>query len=130
MSTPSPGAAFGAALHLRSALASHRPELARTLSVLEERFQFLCEAQGIPPPEVNAKVHGLMVDALWRDHRVIVELDGHAAHGTRAAIERDRGRELELRNAGYIVLRYTWQQITRQPELVAADLRRALMPPA
>jgi hypothetical protein len=111
---------------LRSALVSHRPELARTLSVLEERFLHHCEVHGIAPPEVNAKVCGLMVDAFWRDRRVVVELDGHAAHGTAAAIERDRGRELKLRNAGYTVVRYTWQQVTRQPDLVAADLRRAL----
>jgi hypothetical protein len=112
---------------LRSALASYRPELARTLSVLEERFLAHCETNAIPPPEVNATVCGLMVDALWRDRHVIVELDGHAAHGTRAATERDRRRELRLRNAGYTVVRYTWQQVTRQPELVAADLRRALV---
>jgi predicted transcriptional regulator of viral defense system len=111
---------------LRSALATHRPELARTVSVLEERFLAHCEDYGIPPPEVNVKVRGLMVDALWRRQRVIAELDGHAAHGTRAAMERDRRRELELRKAGYSVVRYTWQQVTRQPAQVAADLSREL----
>jgi predicted transcriptional regulator of viral defense system len=112
---------------LRLALARHRPELARTLSVLEERFLALCEQRGdIPIPEVNVRVCGLTVDALWRRERLIVELDGHSGHSTVAAMERDRGRELTLRSAGYSVLRYTWWQVTQQPERVAADLRAAL----
>ncbi|CAN5693670.1 hypothetical protein BH24ACT25_BH24ACT25_13160 [soil metagenome] len=111
---------------LRSALVRHRPQLALTRSVLEERFLALCEAERLPLPEVNATVCGLMVDALWKEPDVVVELDGHAAHATSTAIERDRRRELRLRAAGYLVLRYTWQQITEQPELVAADLRAAL----
>ena len=111
---------------LKRALMMHRPELARTLSLLEERFLALCEKHGIPLPEVNVTVCGLMVDALWRDQRVVVELDGRAAHSTPAAIERDRTRDLTLRAAGHVVLRYTWEQVTRQATLVAADLRAAL----
>lgn len=111
---------------LRAALERHRPELARTLSVLEERFLELCEEHGIPVPEVNVEVAGLMVDAFWREQRVVVELDGHAAHGTPAAAERDRRRELTLRAAGCRVLRYTWRQVTREPVLVATDVLATL----
>jgi hypothetical protein len=114
---------------LRRALGEHFPELARTLSVLEERFLSLCERAGLPMPEVNATVAGLMVDAVWEDARLVVELDGHAAHARAAAIERYRGRELTLRSAGYIVLRYTWQQVTREPATVVGDLRAALAMP-
>nr|MBA2256880.1 DUF559 domain-containing protein [Thermoleophilaceae bacterium] len=93
---------------LRAAVARHRPELALTRSVLEQRFLELCEAEGITLPRINATVCGLEVDALWEEQRVIVELDGHAAHATAAAVERDRRRELRLRAAGFVVLRYTW----------------------
>ena len=75
---------------------------------------------------MNETICGLRVDALWREQRLIVELDGYAAHGSRAAIERDRRRELTLRSAGNVVLRYTWEQVTEQPEQVVADLRLAL----
>jgi len=37
-----------------------------------------------------------------------------------------RPRSLILRAAGYAVIRYTWQQITRQGDQVAADVSRAL----
>jgi hypothetical protein len=111
---------------LRKALKAHLPQLAETLSVLEERFLLLCESYGIPLPEVNAVVGGLKVDALWRGSRTIVELDGHEAHAGPSAAERDRARELVLRTAGYRVLRYTWQQVTKQADVVAADLRVAL----
>ena len=111
---------------LRDALELYSPRLAHTLSELEERFLELCALARIPPPEVNRTVCGLMVDALWRPQRVIVELDGHAAHGTRAAVERDRDRELTLRAAGFDVVRYTWRQITEHREEVAADLKTVL----
>lgn len=113
---------------LRRAVIAHRPELALTRSVLEERFLALCDDHGIPCPEVNAVVCGLMVDALWRRDRVVVELDGRAAHATEAALERDRQRDLTLRAAGHTVLRYTWTQVTRQARVVARDVRAHLAP--
>jgi very-short-patch-repair endonuclease len=111
---------------LRRARDMHQPALARTLSKLEEKFVELCERHAIPTPEVNAKICGLMVDAVWRPERVAVELDGRAAHESPAAIERDRRRDLTLRAGGYLVLRYTWGQVTTQDDLVAADVHAAL----
>jgi very-short-patch-repair endonuclease len=111
---------------LRRAIAQHSPELARTLSILEERFLGLCKRSGLQMPEVNAHIHGLMVDTLWRDARLIVELDGHAAHATPTRVEEDRRRELLLRSDGYTVLRYTWAQVTQDSDQVVSDLRAAL----
>lgn len=90
---------------------------------MEEKFVLLCERESIPPPDVNVKVAGWTVDAVWFDQRLAVELDSHAAHGTPAAMEEDRRRDLELRAAGYTVLRYTWRQLTDEWDLVIADLR-------
>ncbi len=111
---------------LRAALKRHLPQLARTRSVLEERFIALCEARAIPLPAVNATVAGVMVDMLWAAERLVVELDGGAAHGTRSGMARDRGRDLMLREVGFGVLRYSWQQIAEQPDRVAADVLAAL----
>ena len=60
---------------LRAALESHRPQLAKTKSVLEEEFVLLCEHHSITPPDVNVKVAGHQVDAVWFDHKIVVELD-------------------------------------------------------
>ena len=111
---------------LRAAIECHRPQLARTKSRLEEKLLLLCERYSLTPPEVNVWIAGWLVDAVWFDQKVIVELDSHLAHGTPSRLEQDHQRDLDLRAAGYIVLRYTWQQLTETPELVIADLRRAL----
>lgn len=109
---------------LRRALAQHLPELPAAESELEWRFLALVQRANLPIPAVQVRIEGFRVDAVWPEHRLIVELDGHATHANPAANEADRRRELILRRAGYRVVRYTWQQVTRQPDEVIADLRR------
>jgi very-short-patch-repair endonuclease len=116
-----PGAAA-----LRKALSLHCPELAQTRSVLEEKFLALCERERLPPPEINGQVEGLMVDGVWRQARLVVELDGLEAHSSPTQLDRDHKRDLRLRAAGYRVSRYSWNQLANEPAAVAADLRRAL----
>jgi len=111
---------------LRRAVENHRPELALTRSELEIAFVSLCERGRIPMPEINGFAAGHMVDALWADRRIVVELDGHRTHAEPVAIETDRQREMDLRREGYTVVRYTWWQIIHRPEEVLADLRRVL----
>jgi hypothetical protein len=109
---------------LRAALQCHRPELARTKSRMEERFVLLCERYSLPPPAVNVWIGRWQVDAVWFERKVAVELDSHAAHDLPSRLEEDHQRDLDLRAAGYTVLRYTWRQLRDMPELVIADLRR------
>jgi uncharacterized protein DUF559 len=111
---------------LRAALERHMPQLARTRSELERIFLPVCEAAGLPLPEVNVTVEGILVDALWRDQKLVVELDGGPAHLPRARMVRDRRNEVKLRTAGHAVLRYSSDQVTDEPELVTADLVREL----
>lgn len=111
---------------LREALADHLPELASTLSELEDRFLELVLSAGLPTPEVNVTVGGMMVDCLFPEARLVVELDGHRYHADPAASERDRAREMRLRALGFRVVRYTWQQVTATPAQVLADLSREL----
>ena len=115
---------------LQAALERHEPRIAMTRSELECRFLKECEAAGIALPEVNVVVEGWTVDAVWRAERVVVELDGRDNHSSPGQIERDRRKELQLRAAGYVVVRYTWAQVALEPRVVMADLRAILSPPA
>jgi very-short-patch-repair endonuclease len=104
----------------------HIPGSTRTRSHLEERFLAFSRRHRLPRPEVNARIEPHEVDFLWREQRAIVETDGHAAHGTRAAFERDRVKDAELTAAGWRVVRITERRLLIQPQAVAAQLFRLL----
>ena len=99
---------------------------APTRQELERRFLALCRERGLPRPEVNVLLCGLEVDFLWRDRGVVVETDGFATHGTRAAFERDRERDAILQVAGFRVIRFTYRQVDRDPARVAATVAALL----
>lgn len=75
---------------------------------------------------MNVLVEGLEVDAAWLVRRVIVELDGHGFHGTRAAFERDRKRDMALQLAGHSVLRLTHRRLETEGPWVVEALRSLL----
>jgi hypothetical protein len=102
----------------------------RARSWLEREFLPFLRRAGPPRPQLNVwlQVSGkwIQVDCLW-PARVVVELDGFAAHGTRTAFREDRARDRKLRVAGYGVIRIAPEQLEDEPEGIAADLR-ALLP--
>jgi hypothetical protein len=108
---------------LSTALKRHEPKLARTRSPLERLFLPLCERAGLPLPDVNVSVAGVLVDAVWHDRRLVVELDGRDNHSSWAQIQNDRAKELTLRAAGYDVIRYGWVLVEEQSAAVEVDLR-------
>jgi very-short-patch-repair endonuclease len=105
-------------------LGAEEPSLTR--SEAERRLLELIRAAGLPRPQTNVNIAGYEVDFLWPQHRLVVEVDGYAFHGTRAAFERDRARDAALLAAGYRVLRVTWRQLTSEPERVVATLASSL----
>jgi len=109
---------------LRALIASHASGYTRSKGELEMRR--LVRAAHLPPPLVNAHLHGYMVDFLWSDRRLVVEFDGYAAHGHRVAFERDRRRDAVLVAAGYRVIRVTWRQLLDEPLTVVARLATSL----
>jgi hypothetical protein len=110
---------------LEAALAAYRePPVIR--SKLERRFLDICREAGLPTPAANAFVGRYEVDALWRDRRLIVEVDSHDFHRTRAAFERDRLRDTHLQLAGYRVLRVTDRRLATAPDEVIGAVRSLL----
>jgi predicted transcriptional regulator of viral defense system len=101
---------------------------------LEERFAALLEGTDLPRPRRNAPVavrgRFFEADCLWAEQRVIVELDGRAAHGARRAFEGDRERDRLLQVDGWRVVRITWRQLRDDAPAVLADLRALLRTPA
>ncbi|MFZ0379009.1 MAG: DUF559 domain-containing protein [Solirubrobacteraceae bacterium] len=111
--------------NLRSAIRRHEPKLARTRSPLERLFLPLCERIGIPLPEVNVYIEGVLVDAVWHDRKLVVELDGENNHSSWNQIQNDRSKELILRRAAFDVVRYGTRQLEEEAALVEADVWRA-----
>jgi very-short-patch-repair endonuclease len=99
-----------------------------TRSEAERRLRKLVRAARLPRPQTNVRVAGWEVDALWPRERLVVEVDGFAYHGNRAAFERDRRKDAALVAAGYRVIRITWRQLVDEPHAVVALLARLLPP--
>jgi Protein of unknown function (DUF559)/Transcriptional regulator, AbiEi antitoxin len=115
---------------LRRVLAGLAPRGALTRSEIERLFLALCRDFGLPMPLVNGWIQldgfGFEPDFLWPKQRLIVETDGGAVHRTRRAFEDDRRRDQLLAVAGYRTLRFTWRQVTDEPERVAFTIKTVL----
>jgi len=101
-------------------------ETDRTRSDLEAAFLAFFRRHRIPPPEVNVKLGCWEVDFLWREEKLIVEADTFLYHRGSISFEDDHARDLELRQRGYAVLRFTNKQLEAEPERIAAEIRKEL----
>jgi len=95
-------------------------------SDLERDFLRLCRRHGLPAPRVNVRIGRWTVDFLWPAERLVVETDSHRWHRGSVAFEDDHARDLDLRQRGYAVRRFTERQVREDAPRVVADLRDAL----
>ncbi len=63
------------------------------------------------------------VDFIFKDARLIVELDGHDYHSTKEQLENDAMRQRYLSRAGYTVIRFTGREINRNPAECVLEVR-------
>lgn len=101
-------------------------ESKRSKSDLEEDFLALCARHRLPPPETNVKLGRWEVDFLWRDRNLVVEIDSWTYHRGSVAFQDDHDRDLDLRQRGFTVLRFSERQLEEEPLRVAVDVARAL----
>jgi hypothetical protein len=105
-------------------------EAGRTRSELEDRFLAFCARRGLPLPETNQLLdldgRRFEVDCLWREARLIVELDGREAHRTDAAFEEDRARDRTLTAAGWSPMRVTWAHLHDSADALEHEIRSTL----
>ena len=88
------------------------------------------EEQGLPAPELQVWLGSAddrigRVDHYWREHRTVAEADGAVKYAAGTGLFEEKLREDRLRDAGFEVVRYTWDEALRFPELLAARIRRA-----
>jgi hypothetical protein len=100
-------------------------------TVLAAKYRDLCTDHGLPEGEVEVHTGDDerwigRVDVIYREAKLIVELDSRRWHNTRDGFESDRCRTNDLVLAGWRVIRITWRMLHDHPERVVALIRRAL----
>jgi very-short-patch-repair endonuclease len=87
------------------------------------------DVPGLPPCRRQHRVvfrHGHAdLDAAWPEVRLAVELDGAAFHGSAEQRERDLRRDAALAAAGWLVLRFSYRRLTREPDACRAEIAAA-----
>lgn len=103
---------------------------ARSESPLESIGRAAFDEHGLPRPDLQVWVGGddLIIgraDFLWRGYRTIGEADGAIKYADpRRAVAQLR-RDARLREAGFEVVHFTWNEILNAPGQVISSIRTA-----
>ncbi len=85
---------------------------------------------GFPLPELQAHIitpeGDAWVDFLWREQMVIGEADGLGKYATPADLHREKLRQELLERMGYVVIRWTWEEMYLRPGAVLRRIEAAL----
>ena len=116
---------------LKDLLAVRGEDLAVPLTVLEQRFLKIVRAGGLDDPEKQVNVESdtsgtWRLDFVYPQHKVIIEVDGRRWHAGRRRAKNDMRRDNVMNVRGWIVLRFTWEDVMNDPEYVIDQVRRAL----
>jgi very-short-patch-repair endonuclease len=71
-------------------------------------------------PEGNVPFGRYVLDFLWQEEGLVVEIDGYTFHGGPDAFRRDHEKNLAVRQAGLELLRFTRDQVVHRREFVLA----------
>jgi very-short-patch-repair endonuclease len=102
----------------------------RAESPLESISRVAFREMGLPVPELQVPL-GVppvgIVDFYWEDYGVVGEADGLLKYADEApdSLRAEKLRQEALEDLGFIVVRWTWEQIWRQPDWVEMRLRKA-----
>lgn len=103
---------------------------AQPTTKLERMLLRLVREYGLPEPEcqfsIGADGATFIVDFAWPRHLVVVETDGRRGHAATADRTADNRRDDALTNAGWRVIRFTYDQVKHDPMGCMVRLRRAL----
>ncbi len=96
-------------------------------SYFERRFIDLLRNAGLPLPESNLLTGRTRPDLVWREQRVLVELDSRGFHADWIAQRTDRSKDRARTLHGWTCLRYTPEDIRDRPFGVIAEIATALV---
>ena len=108
------------------AILDHYREPGITRSEGERRMRELIRLAQLPEPETNFPMYGVEADFYWPELGVVIEVQSHKYHLTKAALERDTSKAARLTAAGLIVSYVTWLQMEYEPFAVVARAAQTL----
>jgi very-short-patch-repair endonuclease len=114
---------------LRAVIADHVAGSTITESEAEELFLAIVRRAGLPLPELQVSLWGRRRDFVFREARVVVEVDGRQAHDRDGAFERDALRDAEVVVNGHRPLRFTRRAVKFDSGYVDKTLHAVLDPP-
>jgi very-short-patch-repair endonuclease len=100
--------------------------MAISRSRAEKAFFRLIRDARLPLPETNVPFGRFEADFLWREQRLVVELDSATYHSGPGVFQRDREKSLVFRDAGLDVLRFTRAHVVYEPSVTLVRLAQAL----
>lgn len=101
-------------------------------SILETAGRLVLRDRGVPLPIPQYQLwapDGTLVarlDGAYLREKVALEYDGADPHSLPEAVFRDRWRQNSLPELGWTILRFTWWDVMRDPDEVAARVLRTL----
>ena len=112
-------------------LLAKRIDLPETIMTkLEHRLSTIFAEYRLPPAVAQFDVmlgeRRLVIDFAYPDRKIAIEGDGHQFHLSRRDRERDLERQNLLLIEGWLVLRYTWEKVTKHRREVADSIYAAL----
>lgn len=100
----------------------------------ERRMLRICRRFAIPEPEtqheIRAEGRTFRADFCWPELKLIVECDSWRWHGGKHKVEQDRDRDQVLAIAGWLVVRFTRNQIKLRPDRTGERLKALTARPA
>lgn len=101
----------------------------RRATVLERKGREVLSAAGLPQPTPQYPIPwspGRRFDDAYPDANIALEWDSRAWHEQRAAMAADRRRDREAATHGWVVLRYTWDEVTKKPHEIVESVTTLL----
>lgn len=102
----------------------------RSGSVLERHGRRLLADAGFPTPQSEYPIPWTIdrfFDDAYPERKIAIEWDSRRFHGQMASFDNDRGRDRDAALHGWVVLRFTWEDVHARPGRVVNTLRTLLV---